>query len=187
MTVDEKMEQLWSGSTKFEPVENENVEDTTNLPEIEESPSMNAEDIKNSVAYTWLLGALSAEATSMVVGTDARTQIRESILNFLWSQERKRGPKKFRPRARAQEHHVLLVLDWDPIAFLKSEGWDGTKNASTVLGATLTLTGSSTDCQALTTEGYLVQTWPSTGHIVMEFIGLVMSDNSGGWQSGMSS
>ena len=75
MTVTEKMEQLWSDSTKFEPVEDEEVEDTTNVPDVAESTSLNAHDIKNSVAYTWLLGALSAEASSMVVGDDARSQI----------------------------------------------------------------------------------------------------------------
>ncbi|KAH8168652.1 gti1/Pac2 family protein [Sarocladium implicatum] len=183
MSVTEKMEQLWSDPTKFEPLEDEKIEDTTETPEVAEAPSLNAHDIKNSVAYTWLLGALSAEATSMVVGADARTQIRESMLNFLWSQERKRGPRKFRPRARAPEHHVSIALNWDPVAFLKSQGWDGITDASSILATSLTLTGSDTDCQALTTEAYLAQTWPSTGLVMMGFVGLLISGKPDAWNT----
>lgn len=54
------------------------------------------------------------------------------------------------------------MLNWDPLAFLEQQSY----NEISDLGRTITITGSASDAQAVTTTEYLIQTWPTGGEIM---------------------
>lgn len=64
-------------------------------------------------------------------------------------------------------------MDWDPLAFLEQQSYNGILD----LGRAITITGSASDAQAVTTTEYLIQTWP-TGGKIMNLIEDVVSHQS---------
>lgn len=56
---------------------------------------------------------------------------------------------------------VTFQVPWDPHTFMETQGYS--EPAHIVLAKIITLSGSKTDAQAMTTESFLAQTWPSTG------------------------
>lgn len=67
---------------------------------------------------------------------------------------------------RPNTYSLSLELDWDPITFLRNEGYDG--QPSQVLGKIITLTGDEETSQALSCQEYMEQIWPYTGLKTLE-------------------
>ncbi|GAW26427.1 putative Pfs domain protein [Rosellinia necatrix] len=86
--------------------------------------------------------------------TDLMEEIGTKILKALPSPH-------FSKRPELREHTVTFKLDWDPLSFLEAQGYS--QPSWKALEGVITLTGSVDDAQALTTVGYVSQTWPTTG------------------------
>ena len=63
---------------------------------------------------------------------------------------------------------MTYSVDWDPMSFLKDQGFKG--EFSEAVSTAITLTGSANTAQALTSSQYLQQTWPSSAPLVLENI-----------------
>lgn len=63
---------------------------------------------------------------------------------------------------------MVFQLDWDPLEFVKEQQY--IESPDEALANAITLTGSCDDAQALTSLGYLSQTWPTTGESAMHVL-----------------
>ncbi|KAL2848393.1 hypothetical protein BJY01DRAFT_233960 [Aspergillus pseudoustus] len=118
--------------------------------------------ILKSPAYRWLLTDIKRQFSLMPSTTDTSQSIREKILEALPS------PRHFSRRDPPRPLKLTIVMPWDPLKFDRDQGYS--EKTQDVLASVITLTGSRRNAQALTTEQYLCQTWPSSGHDVLEFI-----------------
>jgi hypothetical protein len=123
--------------------------------------------IKSS-AYEWLRGALSAEINQTPAVPDVRSKIRNQVLCSLRSCRKVKLSRK----SPAESYRVLFEVDWDLRLFVKEQGYEG--KPEDAIGMAITLTGSTQDCQAMTTSQYLSQTWPSVGSHIMRIIQRVL-------------
>ncbi|OQV01785.1 hypothetical protein CLAIMM_07079 [Cladophialophora immunda] len=76
-----------------------------------------------------------------------------------------------------RKHAPLLCcmnfdVDWDPVSFIKGEGYDEAENEA--IGNVLTITGTANNAQALTCLEYLIQTWPLSGPHIIEVVKAVI-------------
>ncbi|KAI9370912.1 hypothetical protein BJX61DRAFT_548656 [Aspergillus egyptiacus] len=70
-----------------------------------------------------------------------------------------------------------VVMPWDPVGF--SDSQDYKEEAPVAIARAITLTGSPSAAQALTTSQYLRQTWPPSGQDIVELIQEVLRDTTG--------
>lgn len=106
--------------------------------------------------YEWLIKTLQRESVSRRASPDILERIGAGILAALPSSHH------VSRRAPSQRYEVTFVLDWDPLAFLKQQFYNGILD----LRKAITITGSASDAQAVTTAEYLIQTWPTGGKIM---------------------
>ena len=78
--------------------------------------------------------------------------MRQKIIRFLPS------PRKVSRKTSAEAVRMTYKVQWDPLAFVKEQGYAG--EVGRAIEIAITLTGSLKDAQALTCEQYLYQTWP---------------------------
>jgi hypothetical protein len=133
-----------------------------------------------SSAYSWLRGALLAEVILAPAVPDVRSQLRNVVLISLNSS---RGEQKLSRKKPIEPHRASFEMNWDPRSFVEEQRYTGTRPEDAI-GRAITLTGSSQDCQATTTERYLSQTWPLTGSHMMELIRRLVGGEPGDSQSG---
>jgi hypothetical protein len=69
---------------------------------------------------------------------------------------------------RNNEYKVHFDLNWNPLEYWKEQEYK--EKPEDALESAITITGSITDAQALTTIGYLAQIWPDTGEYVMSLL-----------------
>lgn len=65
-------------------------------------------------------------------------------------------------------HDVHFVLEWDLPGFMRSQAYDTCREIA--MESAITITGSSSDAQALTCLQYMDQVWPSTGREILRVL-----------------
>ncbi|KAJ5272482.1 hypothetical protein N7478_007607 [Penicillium angulare] len=119
------------------------------------------EFILGTSAYSWLIATLQKEAIITRSSPDIMDEIGKGILKALPSFH------KVSRRQPSQGYRGIFELDWDLLHFLEQQSTDPPHEA---VKKAITLTGTSSDGQAITTGAYLSQTWPTTGDIVMQLV-----------------
>lgn len=171
MSLEEKLG-LWARKADDVALEPEPVLEISPDEEAFEADSADEIDLNNlyryqsliveSPAFEWLLGSLQRELRLDDFAVDAMTDIRERILCGL-PPAREISRKQAVPTVQ-----VIFRVRWDPVSFFQEQGYG--PDLQGVLGQVITLTGSSTDVQAATSEEYLCQTWPTTGKHMLRIL-----------------
>ncbi|KAJ5552462.1 hypothetical protein N7494_001840 [Penicillium frequentans] len=68
----------------------------------------------------------------------------------------------------SQEYRGVFELDWDPLSFIMEQ--QSAERSHEAIKKAITLTGTASDGQAMTTAAYLSQAWPATGGLVMQLV-----------------
>ncbi|KAL5357315.1 purine and uridine phosphorylase [Aspergillus floccosus] len=136
--------------------ESSNVDDSVPIEiDEEELPGLATykDLITSSPMYEWLLGSIRRELNLHRTEPNAKDAIRNRILSSL---PLSRTVSRYdQPRI----YQAKFTLNWDPMAFVKEQEYDTSKEG--FLGNVITITGSSQDAQAMTCLQYLHQTWHS--------------------------
>jgi hypothetical protein len=106
----------------------------------------------NLPAYKWLLSSVQ-KVLYLTVPDGTPVGIREVILEYL---------PKVRWSDTPQRHSLTFSAKWDPCSFLDEQEYP--ENPEVALERAFTISGSTTDAQAVTVAEYLRQTWPAMGH-----------------------
>ncbi|KAL2821195.1 hypothetical protein BJX63DRAFT_427868 [Aspergillus granulosus] len=119
------------------------------------------------LAYKWLVGDVQ-KVLYLGLPQGKPVGIRTAILEYL-------------PKARwndtSPRHSLTFTAKWDPRSFLLEQKY--AEDPDNVLERAITITGSTTDAQAVTMAQYLGQTWPSTGHHFVRIMkDVVISDSN---------
>lgn len=115
-----------------------------------------------SPAYEWLLENLQKEFSLAPVEPNHVNSIKHEIIRFLPASH------KISRRRSPESYKMVFEVDWDPLAFIKEQGYK--EEPAEVVEKAVTLTGSTKDAQALTCKQYLCQTWPSLGEHLMQLV-----------------
>jgi len=115
--------------------------------------------IVETPAYSWLVASLQREAKLTRANPDVMESIRKTIFSGLPS------PHIVSRKRPSTAYKATFELEWDPRGFIREQQY--AESPGQALERAITLTGCSNDAQALTTEAYLCQTWPTTGKQVM--------------------
>ncbi|KAI9662603.1 MAG: hypothetical protein M1821_008770 [Bathelium mastoideum] len=156
----ETHEGLDSGTNSPEPNEDDDAfdEDAETAP----VSSTYHDFLVETAAYNWLVASLRKETTLTRTNPDLMDSIRTEVFAALPSTHR------VSRRVPSQGYKVIFELDWDPLSFVKEQQY--IESADKALERAITLTGSANDAQALTTQEYLCQMWPTTGEHVMRLV-----------------
>ncbi|KAJ2998191.1 hypothetical protein NUW58_g396 [Xylaria curta] len=143
-------------------------EDENDPPSVQEQQYRTL--MTGSSAYLWLIKTMQRDASLSRVENGLMEQIGAKILKALPSPHLSR-------KAPLKAHTATFELDWDPICFLKEQGysqppWEAFEKA-------ITLTGSLDDAQALTTADYVSQVWPTSGEHAIALITEAIRNKSG--------
>jgi hypothetical protein len=130
--------------------------------EVKARTSPHREFIVRTEAYKWLTTTLQRETTLTRANPDLMAAIQDTIFSALPSSHR------ISRKESSKAYKVIFKLDWDPLLFVKQQQYK--ESAGRALKKAITLTGSSNNAQALTTQAYLCQTWPTTGKQVMGLV-----------------
>lgn len=110
-------------------------------------------------AYEWLLASLRREF-HLLAEPNLMRAIRQEIIRVL-----PRSRKVSRMKS-TEIYKVTFQVAWDPLTFIKEQGYK--EEPDEAISLAITLTGSVKDAQALTCAQYLCQTWPISGnHIIL--------------------
>jgi hypothetical protein len=134
--------------------------------------------IVKSAAYKWLQWTLSAAATRTNAFPDVRKEIRETVIRSLYTA---RGERTLSRSSPPELYRVTAEMDWDPRSFVAKQEYE--ENWGDAIARAITLTGSTQDCQAMTTGQYLSQTWSSSGSQTMQLLQRVLAGEPGDVQS----
>jgi hypothetical protein len=126
------------------------------FPELEEYRKI----ICTNPGYNWILERLSREIA--LYSGERQFSIRQTILRSL------PGTRHTSRHKPPPEVEVTFLISWDVRAFIRDQCY--TEPGADAIARAITLTGSCTDAQALTTRQYLHQTWPSTGPHTLQLI-----------------
>jgi len=118
----------------------------------------------DSEAYKQLVARIArASFLTSLTDSDAMMRIRSAILQSLPSE-------RYVSRHRESKVFTMMMrMVWDPAAFLR-QGYQDVEKPDELLGRVITLTGSLSNAQALSTSEYLKQTWPGTGSTLLAAI-----------------
>ncbi|CAH0021594.1 unnamed protein product [Clonostachys rhizophaga] len=130
--------------------------------------------LSGSEAYKWLLNRLLGEFHLVQTEPNSIQTIREKIATLF--PRTQRVSRKETPKSST----VVFDLDWDIHAFFENQEYSN--RPEDTLETVITLTGSSLDAQAATCAQYIDQTWPSTGHVMIELIKGVLGSEDGSYQ-----
>jgi hypothetical protein len=113
-------------------------------------------------AYRWLIADIEKHFRLMSPPAGGSESIRKGILKAFPSVPvlSRRSPPKF--------SKITFIMPWDPIGFCRDQEYR--EEPPDALARAITLTGSTSVAQALTTSQYLRQTWPSSGQDMLELI-----------------
>lgn len=98
---------------------------------------------------------------------DIRRKISNSLSSFCGTD----------PSPVSQSFRLTYKCKWDPLAFLKEQGYK--EQPGSAIETAITLTGSDASAQAQTCIQYLGQTWPSIGLQVLQLIKDVVQSGPG--------
>ncbi|KAI1130990.1 hypothetical protein F5Y10DRAFT_93783 [Nemania abortiva] len=139
-----------------------------------EPPSVQEQEYRKlmteSPAYLWLIKTMQREAFLSRGDSNLMERIGATILKALPSPHLSR-------KTSSKEHTAIFQLDWDPISFLKEQGysqppWEAFERA-------ITLTGSMDDAQALTTVDYISQVWSTSGKYAIALLTAAIRNTAG--------
>lgn len=143
--------------------------------EVEECKPIDLEAYRTFVfqspAYKWLLEQLLGEAYLDSSEADVLKGIRQEIGSALPT------PRSVSRRVCSEPYQIRLEMDWDPKSFIKEQKYE--EPAAEAVERAITITGSSTNAQALTCSQYLCQTWPSSGNYTSQLIKDLLSSGAG--------
>ncbi|KAF5250885.1 hypothetical protein FANTH_3939 [Fusarium anthophilum] len=135
---------------------------------LEEQPSLldqkgYRETVFKSTAFRWLLDDLVKCMTLQTIEDDAGVRLRREISRYLENDQ-------YISKSKASKRYIVTFLaNWDPDTYLR-EQFEEPCDSGRLLGETITLTGSTTDAQALPCAEYLKQTWPNSGLILLDLL-----------------
>lgn len=118
--------------------------------------------------YELLLERLRHELFLVPSESNRMLAVRSEILRLLWGRNIVSSRKTL-----AKAHTLLLVMDWDPLKFIKEQMYE--EKPGEVIGKIITLTGSAQDAQAQTCSEYLSQIWPSAAKQILLLLKDVLS------------
>jgi hypothetical protein len=113
-------------------------------------------------AYEWLLSSLRRELFLAPAEPTFLQTIEQKILSSI------PASNKVSKKRSADSYVIYFKIEWDPLAFIKEQGY--TEEPHEAIEIAITLTGCSKDAQALTCGQYMCQTWPSTGPRLLRLI-----------------
>lgn len=106
--------------------------------------------LKGSSSVSWVCLCIGNSLRSTVHGRRSTEVINDLLLRNL--------PKKVLSRTRRPcLHLVVVMIDWNPLQYLKQQGYVGSPRDD--LKSTLTVTGDASNAQITTCERYIEQTW----------------------------
>ncbi|RYP58420.1 hypothetical protein DL769_008959 [Monosporascus sp. CRB-8-3] len=127
--------------------------------------------IFNSPPYEWLLASLRKEILLAPAEPNSLEAIRREIIKSLPSSHVVSRKKP------AEAYKMTFVVEWNPLAFVIDQGYE--EEPDEAIGIAVTLTGSATDAQALTSAQYLRQTWPTVGEHIIRLVREVVRSGAG--------
>lgn len=134
--------------------------------------------VAQSPAYQWLLSRIQRDIAVTVPTPNLMDLISETISKGLSRSDRGRV------LSRSGGPHIFtvdLTARWQPLMFLNDQGYfQAVNDPGEALGKVITLTGTTTDAQALTAEQYIQQTWPLTGMEIFEALKCAVRRNIDG-------
>ncbi|KAL2853313.1 hypothetical protein BJY01DRAFT_244279 [Aspergillus pseudoustus] len=144
--------------TRFALSEHHWDADIIKLPGIEAYTSL----IESSAGYSSLLANIRREVLLSFPEENAMERIRKGVVKFL-------PTSPFVSRARNTESFEMsFFMDWNFLKFHMEQEY--TAAAEDALESAITITGHSTNSQALTCREYILQTWPSIGGSILGLI-----------------
>ncbi|ETS73790.1 hypothetical protein PFICI_14736 [Pestalotiopsis fici W106-1] len=126
--------------------------------------------VQNSSAYEWLRGRLRREILYPITGISHIARIHEVVLENI-------AFLKVSWQTSLAKCNVQYVVDWDPLDFVTSQDYGEPPNE--VIIRALTLTGSLTNAEALTSGDYIRRTWPDTGEHFLHLLQLLLKSGKG--------
>jgi len=136
----------------------ESEETSSTLPDI----PLYRELIRGSVAYTWLVRSFRRELLVTGDAADAMGHIRRKLTDALPASN---PISRSRP---SQVYVCVFAAEWDPVGFIQDQEY---KHGLKALAGALALTENADQhVQALSTAGYMNQTWPSSGVDLLRMI-----------------
>lgn len=149
------------------------VDDLMNQDSNEENEEENAETnmpgllayrdfVFKAPAYEWLIASLRRECLLALAEPNTMEAIRRKIISSLPSSHEVSRKKS------AETYKMTFGVEWDPLAFVKEQGYR--EEPDEAVEIVITLTGSAKDAQALTCAQYLCQTWPSAGEHTIRLV-----------------
>ncbi|OAL51735.1 hypothetical protein IQ07DRAFT_390101 [Pyrenochaeta sp. DS3sAY3a] len=113
--------------------------------------------LRESAAYKPLLQQARSEAVSKDVHYSSKEMITKKMTVMFLALRKHKATKTY---------EVSFTLDWDLPKFLQSQEYD--TNPETAMENAITITGNSTEAQAITCGQYMDQTWPLVGREVLQ-------------------
>lgn len=129
--------------------------------------------IVGNPAHTWITSRLEREQLLAQAEPNHMQAISDDILNRL-------SNGLFRNLSSERGPHLCdmtFIVDWNPLAFLQEQEYD--EKLEEAFERAITLTGTGSDAQALTTAQYLNQTWPLVGDEILSILKHVVRCGSG--------
>ncbi|KAJ0425969.1 hypothetical protein BJY00DRAFT_324414 [Aspergillus carlsbadensis] len=120
------------------------------------------ESILAAPAYRWLISDIERQLRLSSSSPSGSETIQREIFQAF---PQVRHLSRSSPPRRSK---IMYKMPWDPIAFCKDQEYS--EEAPDALAWAITLTGSTSVAQALTSSQYLRQTWPSSGQDILELI-----------------
>ncbi|KAL3488654.1 hypothetical protein BJX62DRAFT_253120 [Aspergillus germanicus] len=134
------------------------LDEVINLPRLK----VYRESILAAPAFQWLVADINKRFRLMPSPQKGSESIKEKIFKAF-------PPVPYLSR---QSPYMLFkftfIMPWDPTGFCKDQEYR--EQAPDALARAITLTGSTSVAQALTTSQYLRQTWPLSGQALLELI-----------------
>jgi hypothetical protein len=122
-------------------------------------------------AYEWLLANVHREFLLASAEPNLMDAIRRKILHFLPSSH------KISRKTSVEPCKMVYEIEWDLLAFIKKQEY--IEEPDEAVEKVITLTGSTSDAQALTCAQYLCQTWPSAGEHIIRLLKNVVRSETG--------
>jgi hypothetical protein len=120
--------------------------------------------IASNPAYPWLLARLERELLLAPAEPNHMQAISDTILNGLSHGAFQRISYEQGPPLC----DMTFIIHWSPLAFLQEQEYD--EKPEVTFERAITLTGTGSDAQALTTAQYLSQTWPLVGDEMLSLL-----------------
>jgi len=174
--VEQSSKRIEEPRIQYEP-EPEEHEDDHPVDELLPGLAIYRQVIWTSSAYTWLRSMLRRQLLFTIPG-DA-SNIMAGISKAVFSHEafrqvtRKRAP----PTCSIQ-----YLVDWNPLTYLGDQGFD--EEPGRAIETALTLTGLTTEAEALGCGDYLRRTWPQSGQEFLDMLRSVATSEAHTWYHG---